>query len=147
MNTWDGDKHWRVGYKTWNIYTDYGYDNYITHLDIDNKTLPECPSYIDCDLFALCVMSDELIELLTHIKDRDEFPVSQLARDFLNQWDKLTNEVKEAVIKAHENYKKHKDDSEYRKVMKDLEPKDDMELLKEAFDKLGDDDEDQSKET
>jgi len=141
------EKEWLVGHNSWNIYTDYGYDDYITHLEIQHGS-EQRRQHIDKDLFALCVMSDELIELLTHIKDMDEFPVSQLARDFLSQWRKMTEEVQEKRVEALVNYENYKDEDlkMEKEVLESLKPGEDLVALQKAFDELGDDDEEESEE-
>ena len=147
MSIWGDKKEWRVGHDIWNIYT---YKELPPERDEDFFRVSSDPerNYINNDMFALCVMSDELRELLTHIKDRDEFPVSQLARDFLSQWSKLTEEVKETKLEAWENYEKYKDEAEEKEkeILEDLAPMESFETLAAAFNELGDDDEEESEE-
>ena len=113
-----------------------GEEHYTTFLEVglDKK--------IDHRLFALCVLVDDLDDLLGYIK-KYHYPINVLVEAFLSKWASLKKEVDQSVKDSAE--KKAKRTAEELKaeesVLDALKPGTDLVALQEAFDTFeGDED-------
>jgi len=96
---------------------------------------------IDHRLFALCVLIDDLDDLLGYIK-KYPYPVNVLVEAFLSKWASLKKEVDQSVkdsIEKKADYAKEQL-AEEKSVLDALKPGDDLAALQHAFDTLGDED-------
>ena len=111
-----------------------GEEEYKTFLDVG------LDKQVDHRLFALCVLVDDLDDLLGYIK-KYPYPVNVLVKEFLFKWASLREEIDKSV----------EDDAEYRNsdackeqqaeeesVLDALKPGEDLVALQRAFDTFGD---------
>jgi hypothetical protein len=97
---------------------------------------------IDHRLFALCVLVDDLDDLLGYIK-KYPYPINVLVEAFLSKWASLKKEVDKSVkddaeYRNSDEYKKHQ--VEVDSILDDLKPGVDLVKLQDAFDNIGDED-------
>ena len=117
-----------------------GEEEYTTFLEVG------LDSQIDHRLFALCVLVDDLDQLLGYIK-KYPYPVNVLVEAFLSKWASLKKEVDQSVKDSFEkksNYTREQL-AEEEAVLDALKPGDDLVALQKAFDTFGDEDEDEDK--
>jgi len=114
-----------------------GEEEYTTFLEVS------LDSQIDHRLFALCVLIDDLDDLLGYIK-KYPYPVNVLAEAFLSKWASLKKEVDQSVKDSAERRAERKADyteeqlAEEEAVLDSLKPGMDLLALQEAFDTVGD---------
>tara|TARA_Y100000310_G_scaffold261748_1_gene271217 strand:- start:1885 stop:2346 length:462 start_codon:yes stop_codon:yes gene_type:complete len=113
-----------------------GEEHYTTFLEVG------LDKQIDHRLFALCVLVDDLDDLLGYIK-KYPYPVNVLVEAFLSKWASLKKEVDQSVKDSAE--KKAKCTAEELKaeesVLDALKPGTDLVALQDAFDTFeGDED-------
>lgn len=118
-----------------------GEEEYTTFLEVG------LDSQIDHRLFALCVLVDDLDQLLGYIKKQGTYPVNVLAEAFLSKWASLKKEVDQSVKDSFEKKSNYttKQLEEEEAVLDALKPGDDLVALQHAFDTLGNEDEDEDK--
>ena len=111
-----------------------GEEHYTTFLEVG------LDKQIDHRLFALCVLVDDLDDLLGYIK-KYHYPINVLVEAFLSKWASLKKEVDQSVKDSAE--KKAKRTAEELKaeesVLDALKPGTDLVALQDAFDSFGDD--------
>ena len=121
------------------IYRSEGYhcgeEEYTTFLEVG------LDKQIDHRLFALCVLVDDLDDLLGYIK-KYPYPVNVLVKSFLSKWASLTKEVDQSVKDSEA--KKAPDFTEdqiaeEKAILDALKPGLDLVALQDAFDTFGDD--------
>jgi len=158
MNIQD-NKHWNLGsydpfpskdqlkysIKRGSIYKSEGYhcgeEEYTTFLEVG------LDSQIDNRLFALCVLVDDLDDLLGYIK-KYPYPTNVLVEAFLSKWASLKKEVDQSVKDSAEkkaNYTTEQLEDE-ASVLESLKPGDDLVALQHAFDTFGDNEDEDQKE-
>jgi len=158
MNIQD-KKHWNLGsydpfpskdqlkysIKRGSIYRSEGYhcgeEEYTTFLEVG------LDSQIDNRLFALCVLVDDLDDLLGYIK-KYPYPTNVLVEAFLSKWASLKKEVDQSVKDSAEkkaNYTTEQLEDE-ASVLEALKPGDDLVALQHAFDTFGENEDEDQKE-
>ena len=158
MNIQD-NKHWNLGsynpfpskdqlkysIKRGSIYKSEGYhcgeEEYTTFLEVG------LDSQIDNRLFALCVLVDDLDDLLGYIK-KYPYPTNVLVEAFLSKWASLKKEVDQSVKDSAEkkaNYTTEQLEDE-ASVLESLKPGDDLVALQHAFDTFGNNEDEDQKE-
>ena len=158
MNIQD-NKHWNLGsydpfpskdqlkysIKRGSIYKSEGYhcgeEEYTTFLEVG------LDSQIDNRLFALCVLVDDLDQLLEYIK-KYPYPTNVLVEAFLSKWASLKKEVDQSVKDSAEkkaNYTTEQLEDE-ASVLESLKPGNDLVALQHAFDTFGDNEDEDQKE-
>jgi len=158
MNIQD-NKHWNLGsynpfpskdqlkysIKRGSIYKSEGYhcgeEEYTTFLEVG------LDSQIDNRLFALCVLVDDLDQLLEYIK-KYPYPINVLVEAFLSKWASLKKEVDQSVKDSAEkkaNYTTEQLEDE-ASVLESLKPGDDLVALQHAFDTFGNNEDEDQKE-
>tara|TARA_R110002167_G_C12275707_1_gene614540 strand:+ start:44 stop:532 length:489 start_codon:yes stop_codon:yes gene_type:complete len=92
-------------------------------------------------LFALCVLVDDLDQLLEYIKKQGTYPVNVLAEAFLSKWASLKKEVDQSVKDSAEKKADYATEqlAEEEAVLDALKPGMDLLALQKAFDTFGDD--------
>jgi len=115
-----------------------GEEEYTTFLEVG------LDSQIDNRLFALCVLVDDLDDLLGYIK-KYPYPVNVLVEAFLSKWATLKKEVDQSVKDSAEKKADYTEEqlAEEKAVLDALKPGDDLVALQKAFDTFGDEDEDE----
>ena len=118
-----------------------GEEEYTTFLEIG------LDSQIDHRLFALCVLVDDLDDLLGYIK-KYHYPVNVLVEAFLSKWATLKKEVDQSVKDSAEKKADYTTEQleEEESVLDALKPGDDLVALQNAFDTFGDDEDEDKKE-
>ena len=131
--------------KRGSIYKSEGYhcgeEEYTTFLEVG------LDSQIDNRLFALCVLVDDLDDLLGYIK-KYPYPTNVLVEAFLSKWASLKKEVDQSVKDSAEkkaNYTTEQLEDE-ASVLESLKPGDDLVALQHAFDTFGDNEDKDQKE-
>lgn len=131
--------------KRGSIYRSEGYhcgeEEYTTFLEVG------LDSQIDHRLFALCVLVDDLDDLLGYIK-KYPYPTNVLVEAFLSKWASLKKEVDQSVKDSAEkkaNYTTEQLEDE-ASVLEALKPGDDLVALQHAFDTFGDNEDEDQKE-
>ena len=119
-----------------------GEEEYTTFLEVG------LDSQIDHRLFALCVLVDDLDQLLGYIKKQGTYPVNVLAEAFLSKWASLKKEVDQSVKDSAERRAERREErkadytkeqlAEEKAVLDSLKPGDDLVALQHAFDTFGD---------
>jgi hypothetical protein len=101
---------------------------------------------IDHRLFALCVLVDDLDDLLGYIK-KYPYPVNVLVEAFLSKWASLKKDVDQSVKDSAEKKADYTTEqlAEEEAVLKVLKPSDAFVALQKAFDTFGNEDEDEIK--
>jgi len=117
-----------------------GEEEYKTFLEVG------LDSQIDPRLFALCVLIDDLDDLLGYIK-KYPYPVNVLVEAFLSKWATLKKEVDQSVKDSAERKAGYTEEqlAEEESVLDALKPGEDLVTLQEAFDTFGDEDEKEAK--
>ena len=102
---------------------------------------------IDHRLFALCVLVDDLDDLLGYIK-KYPYPVNVLVEAFLSKWASLKKEVDQSVKDSEEKHRSYTREQrvEEESVLDALKPGEDLVALQKAFDTFGDDEDEDKKE-
>ena len=110
-----------------------GEEEYTTFLEVS------LDSQIDHRLFALCVLIDDLDDLLGYIK-KYPYPVNVLVEAFLSKWASLKKEVDQSVKDSAEKNRSYTEEqlAEEKAVLDSLKPGDDLVALQHAFDTFGD---------
>ena len=110
-----------------------GEEEYTTFLEIG------LDSQIDHRLFALCVLVDDLDQLLEYIK-KYPYPVNVLVEAFLSKWASLKKEVDQSVKDSAEKKADYATEqlAEEEAALDALKPGMDLLALQEAFDTVGD---------
>ena len=118
-----------------------GEEEYTTFLEVS------LDSQIDHRLFALCVLIDDLDDLLGYIK-KYPYPVNVLVEAFLSKWASLKKEVDQSVKDSAERRAERREErkadytkeqlAEEKAVLDSLKPGDDLVALQHAFDTFGD---------
>ena len=110
-----------------------GEEEYTTFLEVG------LDSQIDHRLFALCVLVDDLDDLLGYIK-KYHYPVNVLVETFLSKWASLKKEVDQSVKDSAEKKSNYTEEQlkEEEAVLDALKPGMDLVALQEAFDTIGD---------
>jgi len=110
-----------------------GEEEYKTFLEVG------LDSQIDNRLFALCVLIDDLDDLLGYIK-KYPYPVNVLVEAFLSKWASLKKEVDQSVKNSAEKKADYTEEqlAEEEAVLDALKPGMDLLALQEAFDTAGD---------
>ena len=144
-------KHWRLGkydpfpskdelkysIKRGSIEESLGYhcgeEHYTTFLEVG------LDKQIDHRLFALCVLVDDLDDLLGYIK-KYPYPVNVLVEAFLSKWASLKKEVDQSVKDSAEKKADYTTEqlAEEESVLDALKPGKDLVALQDAFDSFGD---------
>ena len=132
-------------YNRGSITEDQGYhcgeEHYETFLEVG------LDKHIDHRLFALCVLVDDLDQLLEYTKKQGTYPINVLVEAFLSKWASLKKDVDQSVkdsIEKKADYTKEQL-AEEEAVLKVLKPVDDLVALQKAFDTFGNEDEDETK--
>jgi hypothetical protein len=115
-----------------------GEEEYTTFLEIG------LDKQVDHRLFALCVLVDDLDQLLEYTKKQGTYPVNVLAEAFLSKWASLKKDVDQSVkdnIEKKADYAKEQQFEE-EAILDALKPGDDLVALQKAFDTFGNEDED-----
>ena len=114
-----------------------GEEEYKTFLEVG------LDSQIDNRLFALCVLVDDLDDLLGYIK-KYHYPVNVLVEAFLSKWASLKKEVDQSVKDSAAKNRDYSEEqlAEEKAVLDALKPGDDLVALQKAFDTFGNEDED-----
>ena len=110
-----------------------GEEEYTTFLEVG------LDKQIDHRLFALCVLVDDLDDLLGYIK-KYPYPVNVLVEAFLSKWASLKKEVDQSVKDSAEKKADYTAEqlAEEESVLDALKPGTDLVALQEAFDTFGD---------
>ena len=118
-----------------------GEEEYKTFLEVG------LDSQIDNRLFALCVLIDDLDDLLGYIK-KYPYPVNVLVEAFLSKWASLKKEVDQSVKDSAEKKANYTTEqlAEEEAVLDALKPDDDFVALQHAFDAIGDNEDEDQKE-
>ena len=111
-----------------------GEEHYTTFLEVG------LDKQIDHRLFALCVLVDDLDDLLGYIK-KYPYPVNVLVEAFLSKWASLKKEVDQSVKDSAEKKADYTAEqlAEEESVLDALKPGKDLVALQDAFDSFGDD--------
>jgi hypothetical protein len=117
-----------------------GEEQYETFLEVG------LDKHIDHRLFALCVLVDDLDQLLGYIK-KYPYPTNVLVEAFLSKWASLKKDVDQSVKDSAEKKADYTTEqlAEEEAVLDALKPGDDLVALQHAFDTFGDEDEDEDK--
>ena len=118
-----------------------GEEEYATFLEVG------LDSQIDHRLFALCVLVDDLDQLLGYIK-KYPYPTNVLVEAFLSKWANLKKEVDQSVKDSFEKKSNYttKQLEEEASVLESLKPGMDLVAIEHAFDTFGDDEDEDQKE-
>ena len=118
-----------------------GEEEYTTFLEVG------LDSQIDNRLFALCVLVDDLDQLLEYIK-KYPYPTNVLIEAFLSKWASLKKEVDQSVKDSAEKKADYAEEqlAEEEAVLEALKPGDDLVALQHAFDAIGDNEDEDQKE-
>jgi len=110
-----------------------GEEHYKTFLEVG------LDKQIDHRLFALCVLIDDLDDLLGYIK-KYPYPVNVLVEAFLSKWASLKKEVDQSVKDSAEKKAgcTTEQQAEEESVLDALKPGEDLVALQHAFDTFGD---------
>ena len=125
-------------YNRGSITEDQGYhcgeEHYETFLEVG------LDKQINHRLFALCVLVDDLDQLLEYTKKQGTYPVNVLAEAFLSKWASLKKEVDQSVEDSEEKKADYATEqlAEEEAVLDALKPGMDLLALQEAFDTAGD---------
>jgi len=123
-----------------------GEEEYTTFLEVG------LDSQIDHRLFALCVLVDDLDDLLGYIKKHPHqmgiYPINVLVEAFLSKWATLKKEVDQSVKDSEEKHRSYTREQrvEEESVLDALKPGEDLVALQKAFDTFGDDEDEDKKE-
>ena len=117
-----------------------GEEHYKTFLEVG------LDKHVDHRLFALCVLVDDLDQLLEYVRGYP-YPINVLAEAFLSKWASLKKEVDQSVKDSAERKASYTREqlAEEEAVLDALKPGDDLVALQKAFDTFGNEDEDEDK--
>ena len=115
-----------------------GEEHYKTFLEVG------LDKHVDHRLFALCVLVDDLDQLLEYVRGYP-YPINVLAEAFLSKWASLKKEVDQSVKDSIEKKASYTREqlAEEKSVLDALKPGDDLVALQHAFGTFGDEDEEE----